>query len=113
MAKNKFPPADKAIVLGSLTGVKENESPAEYFTRVTAEAHDASDHKFESGDIPGVCKHCGWIHPELACEDCGEPMRDHAAALGHLLNGEIPSEGIIVVEVTMTRRRRGLLDFLN
>lgn len=38
-----------------------------------------ADHEFESGSVPGVCKHCGFIQADIPTDcDCGHDLRWHA-----------------------------------
>jgi hypothetical protein len=112
----QFPRIDPFIVLNALTGKKDDEDSMAYLTRVTKKVHNDSDHPFESSKaIPGVCGVCGWIHPDLRCNDCGDRVRDHADVLARLIEVGGLGSDLIVVTVTLPRlpkTRRGWFDFL-
>lgn len=84
---------------------------------IAAPAHTADGHKFEDDpDKNGVCKHCGWVHPEVPADCCHKPVKEHLTRLltqvKSLRDGT--SLGIEVIEITVVaaprrKRRRGWL----
>lgn len=69
---------------------------------ITAPMHDASEHKFEDDPgMPGVCKHCGWLHPDVPAKcDCGKSLKAHLT--DHLENLKDIRDGKIQPDVEIT-----------
>lgn len=88
-----------------------------YLEAITAPAHsDDGGHKFE--DDPnenGVCKHCGWVHPDVPADcDCGKSLKQHLADpledLRNIRAGKMPNVLInMLTELALLNALRGAL----
>lgn len=91
----QFPAADKNLVFAAMIGKKPREDSLTYLQRISAPTHNDADHEFESSVvIPGICRKCGWAHPDLNCSHCGQPINLHAKAYGMVL-------GFVIVDLLL------------
>lgn len=96
----KFPKTTIQAVTAAHIGFKSHEEPAQYLARISSPEHDDSGHMFESSsEVPGVCKVCGWIHPDLRCTDCDDPVRVHAAQAALLCEATEGDQGDAIIIV--------------
>lgn len=97
--KNNFPKVDFEDVVYAHIGLGSRESVKGYLTRISTPKHDDSKHPFTSSkSIPGICA-CGWIHPDLMCNDpdCEISIQDHVRFAVELLSGDLFVEIVVMI----------------